>query len=389
MGKFDAIDREFLFKRAKQKWGRWDRDTISLSVADIDFPAAEEIKEGIRRCLDEERTPYGERKGMQEFRQVITEKLNTANCIPATEDEILVIPGTMFGIFLACYLCLDKGDEAILSPAPVYGPFWDNVKAAGAVPVGHALDMNGGFGYRLETLEGLISDRTKMIMVCNPHNPTGKVLSEHELEFIARIAKKHDLIVFSDELYEDMVFDRRHLSIASLEKDMFERTITAFGFSKAFGIAGFRISYLTCGQKLMKKLIQRTKHIIVHTDTLAQAAGLAALTRSKDWLNGFVEHLNSIRVRAVEYLNGIPGIHCTPPDATPFLFLDIRAFGKTSDEITEYLKEKAKVIVESGTDFGPAGEGFIRINFATSWDVLEEAFERIEKSLAALAQSGP
>ncbi len=389
MGHFDGIDREFLFQRAKQKWGRWDRDTISLSVADIDFPAAEEIKEGIRRCLDEERTPYGEAKGIQEFRQILAAKINQVNRLPTTEEEVLVIPGTMFGIFLACYLCLDKGDEAILSPAPVYGPFWRNVQAAGGIPIGHNLDMNNGFRYRLETLEELISEKTKLIMVCNPHNPTGKVLSQQELEVIARTAKKHDLTVFSDELYEDMVFNGRHLSIASLDKDMFERTMTTFGFSKAFGIAGFRISYLTCGHKLMEEIVQRTKHIIVHTDALAQAAGLAALTRSQGWLNGFMVHLNVIRERAVEYLNTIPGIDCTPPDATPFLFLDIRAFGMSSNEITEYLREKAKVIVASGTDFGPSGEGFIRMNFATSWDVLEEAIERMKRSLAMLKTSGP
>jgi aspartate/methionine/tyrosine aminotransferase len=384
MAKFDAIDKEFLFQRSTQKWGRWDRDTISLSVADIDFPVAEEIKDGIRRCLDEERTPYGDAKGIREFRQILAEKLKQCNNIPATEEEVLVIPGTMFSIFLACYLCLDKDDEAILSPAPVYGPFWRNVKAAGGVPVGHTLDANSGFGYRPETLESLISEKTKLIMVCNPHNPTGKMLSKQELEAIARVARKHDLIVFSDELYEDMVFDGEHISIASLDEDMFERTITVFGFSKAFGIAGFRTAYITCGNVLMEKIVKRTKHIIIHTDPLSQAAGLAAMTRSKEWLKEFMEHLNSARESAIDYVNRIPGIHCFPPNATPFLFIDIRSFGKTSNEITDYLREKAKVIVNSGTDFGPDGEGYIRINFATSLDVIAEAFERIGKAFSEL-----
>jgi aspartate/methionine/tyrosine aminotransferase len=223
-------------------------------------------------------------------------------------------------------------------------------------------------------------------MVSNPHNPAGRVLSREELEGIASIAEERDLLVFADELYEDMIFEGEHVSMASFSNDLFERTLTVFGFSKAFGIPGYRIAYLTSRGKFMKDLKRRIHDMIVHTDTLAQAAAKAALTSGKPWLEGLMAHLKMMRDKGVERLSQIPGVGCAVPQATPFLFPNVSSFGMTSKEMTDYLKRKARVIVMDGSEFGPPGEGFVRLNFATAPSLLEEAISRIENALCALGR---
>jgi aspartate/methionine/tyrosine aminotransferase len=218
-------------------------------------------------------------------------------------------------------------------------------------------------------------------MVSNPHNPTGRVFTRKELEGIAEIAEKHDLLIFTDELYEDMLFEGEHVSLASLSDDAFRRTLTVFGFSKAFGIPGYRIAYIVTGGEFASALKKRIHDAIVHTDTLAQAAAKAALTTGSPWISKLMAHLKEMRDYGVERLSRIPGVSCPVPQATPFLFPDISGLGMTGKECSDVLREKAKVVVMDGAEFGPPGENYIRINFATSREVLKEAFDRMEAAL--------
>ncbi|MBW2149713.1 MAG: pyridoxal phosphate-dependent aminotransferase [Deltaproteobacteria bacterium] len=384
MGQFDTVDKEFLFRRAAIKWGKWDRDVLSLSVADMDFPAPLEIKQAIIRCVEEDRTPYGLHQGDQEFREILALKIRQRNCIPATADDVLVIPGAMAGIFLSCAHSLRPGDEAILCPSPVYPPFIKNIHLAGATAVHCSLDMRGDRRLDPEELDRLVTDRTRLLMVCNPHNPTGRVLTREELSGIAEVARKHNLTVFCDELYEDMVYEGKHISLASLDEDMSHRTITVFGFSKAFGIPGFRVAYLTIQDPVIQELTDRAHYYWVHADTLAQAAGMAALTECDGWLAEFMDHMRQMRDYVVNRLNGMDGVHCPSPEATPFVFPDLSAFGKSSLDITDYLRDQARVIVQEGSSFGSSGEGCVRINFATSRNILNEAMDRIQAALGLL-----
>jgi len=313
--------------------------------------------------------------------EVVCDKLRRINRISATPDHVHMIPGTMFAIFMACYYFLKPGDEALLCPAPVYPPFIHNVLNAQAVPVFNPLDFRNGLKLDLDDLKRRITPRTRMLMVSNPHNPTGRVFTRKELEGIADIAQKHDLLIFTDELYEDMLFEGEHVSMASLSDDLFRRTLTVFGFSKAFGIPGYRIAYIVTGGEFASAFKKRIHDVIVHTDTLAQAAAKAALTTGSPWISRLMAHLKEMRDYGVERLTRIPGVSCPVPQATPFLFPDISGLGMTAKQLSEILKEKAKVIVMDGAEFGPPGENFIRINFATSRPVLEEAFDRIENAL--------
>lgn len=386
MSEFETIDEGFLRTRAALKWGRWGEDVISLSVADIDFPAPREIKEGVIRAVEEDRTPYGAYGGDPDVLEVVCEKLNRVNQIPATPDDVHMIPGTMLSIFLACYYALKPGDEAVICPAPVYPPFMENIENAQGVPVFNPLSFHNDLKLDLDDLKRRITPRTHLLMVSNPHNPSGRVFTREELEGIGQIAKDNNLFVFSDELYEDMIFEGRHVSLASLNADLFERTLSAFGFSKAFGIPGFRIAYIVCHGKHMRELKKRLHGMIVHADTLAQAAAKAALTNGTPWLERLMVHLREMRDYAIQRLSAIPGVRCPVPQATPFLFPNLASFGMTSQEMTQHLEENAKVIVQNGAEFGPPGEGHIRINFATAYPVLREAFDRIEKALMKIRQ---
>ena len=381
MSDFESVDLGFLRKRAALKWTRWQDDVISLSVADLDFKAPEEIKEAVIRAAREDRTPYGSYGGDPDVVEVVCDKLRRVNRLPATPDHVHMIPGTMFAIFMACYYFLKPGDEAVICPGPVYPPFIHNVLHAQAVPVFSPLDFRNGLSLDLDDLRRRISPRTRMLMVSNPHNPTGRVFMRKELEGIVEIAQKHDLLIFADELYEDMLFEGEHVSIASLSADLFRRTISVFGFSKAFGIPGYRIAYLVTGGDFASALKKRIHDVIVHADTLAQAAAKAALTTGGPWISRLMAHLKEMRDYGVERLNEIPGVSCPAPQATPFLFPDISGLGMTAKQLSEVLKEKARVIVMDGAEFGPPGENYIRINFATSRDVLKEAFDRIESAI--------
>jgi aspartate/methionine/tyrosine aminotransferase len=384
MGNFEMIDEEFLRKRAALKWALWPEDVIPLSVADIDFRVPREIKEGIFKALEEDRTPYGDYGGDPDVLEVVCEKLNRVNRIPATPEDVHMIPGTMFAIFLACYYALRPGDEAVICPAPVYPPFMENVENARGIIVFNPLSLSRNLALDLDDLKRRITPRTRLLMVCNPHNPTGKVLSPEELEAIGQVAQEHDLIVFVDELYEDMVFEGNHASLASLSPDLFKRTLTVFGFSKAFGIPGFRIAYIVNHGTHMRELKKRLHGMLVHADTLAQAAAKAALAHGAAWLKAFMVHLKRMRDEALRRCSGLPGVWCPQPQGTPFVFPNLACFGMRSGEMVEYLKKEARVIVQSGTDFGPHGEGHVRINIATAPAVLREAFDRIERALERL-----
>lgn len=384
MKDFEEIDEDFLRKRAALKWGPWKKDVISLSVADIDFRAPAEIKEGVIRAVQEDRTPYASYGGDPDVLEVLCEKLKRSNNIPATHEDLHMIPGTMFAIFLACYYTLRPGDEAIICPAPVYPPFMENIHNAQAVPVFNPIDFQNDLKVDLDDLQRRITSKTRLLMISNPHNPTGRVFTQEELEGIAQIAEERDLMIFSDELYEDMIYEGKHISIASLSPRLFERTITVFGFSKAFGIPGYRIAYIVCRGKHMQELKMRLHGMIVHADTLAQAAAKAAVIHGRAWLEGLIVHLHRMRDYGMKRLTDIPGVLCPVPQATPFLFPDVSSFGKTGEKMTQYLQEEARVIVQNGAHFGPHGEGHIRINFATSFSVLKEAFNRIEKALSLL-----
>ena len=376
------MDLKLLRQEAQQKWSLAESDLISLSTGEIDFPLSDEMKQAIKAALDKGKTFYGHEPGDKDLLEIIRAKLSAKNRLNVSPNDIYVIPGTMFGIFLACWVSLKPKEEAVIAPGPAYGPFFENVTHIGAKAVFNDL-KEPNYRINLDDLKKKITRRTRLLMLCNPHNPTGRVFTREELEGIAFLAKKYDLTVFSDELYEDLVYEGEHISIASLNEDMARRTLTVFGFSKAFSAGGLRVAYCVNQGEIMNVLRTRLPLMIGNTDRLVQAAAKEALTGARGWLCELKTHLCSMRDYSMQRMNALEQFELMRPEAGFYLFPRMISKRMNSTEMARFLRQKARVAVVPGIRFGQGGEGHIRINFGTSKKILIEAFDRIERTLSS------
>ena len=376
-----------------RKWRRFDRDVIPLWIADHDFPPPIEVKQAILEALNIGDTGYTD---SSEVVQLAAEKVTKVNRIPVSPSDVYVTQGVLPMMWVACKVACRPGDEVIVTD-PMYYPFFEAARAA-EVKMNHvSLNVDEGYRFDEERLKNAVTSRTKLIFVCNPHNPTGRVMTREELESIADIAVDHNLTVMSDELWEDIIFDgRRHISLASLNSDVADRTVTSFGFSKTFGVAGLQVGYsVATNKQLMRKLKSvgfrdtgdPDEPALRGTGSLALAAAKAMLSRSVDYyVKELVAYLQEVRELAYERLAAIDGIQLNPLEGTFLTFPDMSGFEMTSERMTEYLLKEARVAVESGSEFGSSGEGHIRVNIGTSMEILTEALNRIERALKEIRQ---
>jgi len=376
-----------------RKWRRFDRDVIPLWIADHDFPPPIEVKQAILEALNTGDTGYTD---SSEVVQLAAEKVTKVNRIPVSPSDVYVTQGVLPMMWVACKVACRPGDEVIVTD-PMYYPFFEAARAA-EVKMNHvSLNVDEGYRFDEERLKNAVTSRTKLIFVCNPHNPTGRVMTREELESIADIAVDHNLTVMSDELWEDIIFDgRRHISLASLNSDVADRTVTSFGFSKTFGVAGLQVGYsVATNKQLMRKLKSvgfrdtgdPDEPALRGTGSLALAAAKAMLSRSVDYyVKELVAYLQEVRELAYERLAAIDGIQLNPLEGTFLTFPDMSGFEMTSERMTEYLLKEARVAVESGSEFGSSGEGHIRVNIGTSMEILTEALNRIERALKEIRQ---
>lgn len=378
------IDFRQLQKNAKSKWGRIQEGGISLTTADLDFYPPPEVLDYVQKELSEGRTTYGDVRGDQDILDVICEKLRQKNKIKNIHSgHISFVPGASFGIYLVSQAALRPKDEALIIPGPVHASFFRNVELAGGRVKFTPIDQKN-FRLDKDRIRKSITRRTKLLMICNPHNPCGMNYQREELEFIGTLAKKNKLIVLSDEIYEDLVHEGEHISMASLDEEVAQRTLTIQSVSKSFNLAGLRGAYIFSNGPMMNELKPRIAAMLVHTDRAAQLATGAAILYGQDWLAELKEHVREMRDLSVTAMNHIPGIECHIPEATPFIFPNIKSFGMKSVDFAKYLYDTCQVAVLPGSDFGPLGEGHIRINLATSEAILEEAFFRIKNALNKL-----
>jgi len=381
------VDIDSLFRLSGLKWTRdCEPDMISFGTADSDFPMPPAVKTAIIEALDEEIAFYSVYAGYEEIRALILDKLHQKNRIALdSPDEVLILPGTMMGLYLSCqYALKESSSEAILFD-PIYPPFAEEVALAKGKVVWSPVNVDEGFRVDIEDLKAKITPNTKLLMTCNPLNPCGTVFTKAELKAIADLAADHDFFLMTDELYETVIFDgRKHLSIAAIEEAR-DRTLSIFGFSKGHGMAGLRCGYLAAPQPIMDEIILLFKRIIIHTPTLSQIAVKAAITSAAidAWAKQFCAHIQWMRDLAWERLNAIEGVRCHKPEGTLFVFPHFDV-GMTSDAFNEHLKTKGRVILASGSHFGPNGEGFQRLCLATSAEMLNEGLNRIEKSVNGL-----
>jgi len=377
-----------------RKWRRYDRDVIPLWIADHDFPPPVEVKQAIVEALNIGDTGYTDDS---EVVQLMAEKVAKVNGIAAAPSDIYITQGVLPMMWVACKASCRPGDEVVVTD-PMYYPFFEAARAA-EVQMNHVrLEPDEGYRFDEEQLKDAITSRTKLIFVCNPHNPTGRVMTREELRCVADIAVDHDLTVMSDELWEDVIFDdRRHISLASLNPEIAHRTFTSFGFSKMFGVAGLQVGYtVATNRQLMRKIKSAgfrdtgdpDEPSLRGTGSLGLAAAMVMLSPKVNYyVKGLVTYLREIRDLTYRRLGEIGRIQLTPLEGTYLIFPNVSSFGMSSEDMTEYLLKRARVAVESGSEFGPSGEGHIRINIGTSKEILTEALDRIEGALKAVKQA--
>ena len=381
----EAVNIDILRQRAyNHRWAEQPSDVIPLTAADPDFPAPPAVRDAIVDYVEGGYFSYGPPGGLPEFRETVSETVRARKGIAVPAGRVLPIDSAARAMFLMAEVVLSPGDEAIIFD-PVDFLFKRSVEAAGATPVFCPVDPRSG-AFDPGELESLVTPRTRMIAVCNPHNPTGRVLRRGEVQAIAEIAARHNLWIMNDEIWSDIVYGdsgSAFTSLHSLPAELTARTVTVYGFSKTFAMAGLRAGFVLLPDDETYERFFHAAHMPATAGGLAplvQVAAAAALRDGWDWVSGFVRHLRSQRDYAHRRLTALPGVHCGSPEGTYVLFPGIADLGMTAEEVANRLVTEARVAVVPGTTafFGPGGEGSVRLCFATSREILREGLDRIE-----------
>ena len=355
------------------------QDVIHLEVGRPNFDTPKHIKEATKKSLDDGNVHYGEFPGDLKLREAICNKLKSYNNLTASPDEVLVTNGLTHAAYAVFTAAVDEGDEVILLE-PYYPQHINKIELAGGKIVSAPLDKADGYTIDGDAIESRITENTLMIAMVNPANPTGRVFSREELQIVADLAIKHDLLVLSDEVYDQIVYDdNQHISIASLP-GMWERTFSCFAYTKAFAMDGWRLGYVSCHKKFMPALMMITVNDVAHVNVFIQAGAYAALTGPQDCRTEMLAEDDRRRRLVSQRLNEIEGISCPLPQGTIYSYPDVSSFGKPSSQIAEEILAGTNVATEAGSFYGPAGEGHLRICFgAESYERIDEAMDRLQE----------
>jgi aspartate/methionine/tyrosine aminotransferase len=358
-------------------------DVVNLGIGQPDFDTPEFIRDAAKQALDDGYTRYPPAKGFVDLRQAIARKLKRENNIlAAPETDIYVAVGAMQVIFNTCLHLLNKGDEVIVID-PGYD-YYSQIRLFGGVPVAVPARESNRFKVDPDDIEAAITDKTKLMIINSPSNPTGAIFDEEILRAIAQLAMEHDLIVLSDEPYEHILFDgHQHVSIGSFV-GMSERTISAFTLSKSYAMTGWRVGYTVAPPAVIDEMEKLMEHMVSGVTAVAQRAALAAIEAPQDCVRDMVAIYDKRRRIVHEGLNAIDGIKCLKPESTFYAFPNISSFGLSSWKFAEYLVKEHKVAVVPGSIFGKAGEGYVRLSFAASIEQLKEGIARIQHGVETL-----
>ncbi len=357
-------------------------DVISLTVGQPDFVTPWHIREAAIESLERGRTYYTANAGLSELRRGIAEYLSRRFSLSySPENEVIVTVGGSEAIDIAIRALVDPGDEVIV-PVPSFVCYGPLATVAGGVPVPVETRAEDGFKLTPERLRAAITPRTKLLVLPFPNNPTGAILTAEELEGIAEVLRGTNIIVLSDEIYAELTYGRRHTSIATLP-GMWERTIIASGFSKAYAMTGWRMGYLAAPAPLAKEMLKLHQYAIMCAPTASQFAALEAITRGDEDIEMMREEYDRRRSFLLSGLTEL-GMECFEAEGAFYLYPSIKKFGLSSEEFCERLLYEGRCAIVPGTAFGDVGEGYARISYAYSMRHLEEALTRIGKFLDTL-----
>ncbi len=359
------------------------KKVIPLHAGEPDFDTPGLIVESAIQALRNGETHYVPAAGTAALRKAIAEHISESRHVDVAPDQVIVAPGAKPMIYFAILALCGPGDE-VLCPNPAY-PFYASISNfVGAKAVSMPLTMDTGFRFNAELLAQLVTDRTRLIVLNSPSNPTGSILQRSDLEAVADIAQRYDAFILSDEIYSRIVYDiEKFESIVSLP-GMTERTVLVDGHSKTYAMTGWRLGYGVMPRALAAQITKIALNTISCSATFTQTAGAQAITGPQDDVTRMVARFRQRRDRIVDGLNSIPGVRCLRPDGAFYAFAKIEATDMPSQALSEYLLSHAGVATYPGSAFGEYGEGFLRLSFACSESDIDEGLVRIREALAKL-----
>ncbi len=358
------------------------RDIVHLEIGQPDFITPANICEAAFKAMKDGHTGYGPSAGLLEFREVIAEHISETRGVEIHPDEITVTPGAKPIIFFTMLALVNEGDEVIYpNPGfPIYESVIDFIDGK-AIPLPLREEVN--FRFRIEDLEASISDRTKLLIINSPQNPTGGTSAKSDLEAIAELAIKHNFYVLTDEVYSRILYEGVHDSLISLP-GMKERTILLEGHSKTYAMTGWRLGYGIAPTELADKITQLTINSNSCTATFTQFAGIEALKGPQNFVHEMVTEFRKRRDAIVDGLNAIEGVSCIKPLGAFYVFPNVSQLPLSCQDLSDYLLEDAGVAVLPGTAFGKYGDGYLRLSYANSLENIQEALARMDSAISRI-----
>jgi aspartate/methionine/tyrosine aminotransferase len=363
-------------------FGRTDVFDMTVGIPDFDTP--QHIKEAAKKAIDDGYTRYTHNAGMIEVREALAKKIKRENGIDSDPvTEIMCTSGGMGALVLANMVIVNPGDEVIY-PDPGFVSHYAHIKLAQGIPVPIPLKKENKFGFTAEQLERLITDKTKMLVLNSPNNPTGGVISNKELKRIADVCIEHNIYVLADEAYEKFRYGtEKPLFIGSLQ-GMKERTVSLFSLSKTYAMTGWRIGACAGPKEIIGAMTKLQEHIIAMPTSISQKAAEAAVSGPQNCVDEMLQTFKKRREIITKGLNAIEGVELEPPGGAFYVFPDVSAFGMKSYDLVLKILEETNVVTVHGSAFGKYGEGFLRLCYAVSTQRIEEALSRLDSYLPKL-----
>lgn len=351
-------------------------EVIHLEIGEPDFSSPANVIEAGSNALNNGFTHYNPSPGFNELRDRIAEEVSTTRRIPVTGEQVIVTPGGKPIMFFVIMALIERGDE-VMYPNPGFPIYESMIEFVGGTPIPMELHESRDFNIDLDDVESKITDHTKMLIINSPNNPCGSIIPIDEMEKLAYLAKEHDLIVLSDEIYSRFLYEDSHHSITSFPQ-MAERSIILDGFSKTYAMTGWRIGYGVVPLEIVEPISRLLTNSVSCTASFTQMAAIEALNGPQDSSYEMVAEFKKRRDVIVAGLNNIPGIRCAMPQGAFYAFPNIEDTGMTSQQFAEDLLTEGGVATLDGGSFGVYGNGHIRLSFANSVDNIEKALDRIE-----------
>lgn len=358
------------------------KDMIYLQIGEPDFPTPKHIIEAGVAALRDGQTHYSPAAGIMPLREAIVQEVYSRRGVKPSPQEVVVTPGAKPIIYFLIMACCEAGDEVIY-PNPGFPIYESVIKFCGATPVPLPLREEKDFRFDLDEFRSLVTDRTSLIIMNTPANPTGGILTREDIEVVAEVAKERNILVLSDEIYKNIIYEGKHESLYGLP-GMKEQTVLLDGFSKTYAMTGWRLGWGVMPEELAKRVEKLMINCNSCTATFSQYAAIEALQGPHDEVDAMVEKFRKRRDFIVEGLNKVPGFSCRLPKGAFYAFPNVKGVGMDSQKLEEYLLHEAGVAILSGTAFGEYGAGYLRVSYANSIDNIGFGLERIKEALAKL-----